>query len=160
MNYARRKALAVRLSLLSEAPGTLAGGQSEKTPWPILKARMDVAFSELVRLSNADDSGFVKCITCGRSGFWKDFDAGHFVTRDHLNTRWDLDNVKPQCQHENRRMGGKPYEFGQALNLLSAGMADRLIAKGDEPEHQIRQQTPQMLLDIRAALKIQRKRFK
>lgn len=160
MSHYKRKAQKVRFELLAEAGCELAKPRKEVIPWPILKERLDDAFSELVRLSNADELGNVKCITCDKTGWWQDFDAGHFVTRDHLPTRWDMDNVKPQCQHENRRMGGKPYEFGRALNLISPGLADRLILKGSQPADQVRHTADQLLLDIRAQLKVQRKRFK
>ncbi len=158
--YARKKALAVRLALLAEAPGTLTGGKDEKTPWPILKAKLDKAFSELVRLTHSDNGGWCKCVTCPTDGYWKGFDCGHFVDRDQLPTRWDLDNCRPQCQVCNRFKTGRRYEFGRALNAENPGLADQLILKGKGPSEEIRQQAPQMLIEIRAALKIQRRRFK
>lgn len=161
MSYAARKARNIRFQLLAEAGAPLANIGKKSDPWPVLKAKLDKAFSELVRLTHADDNGIVTCIDgCGKSGHWKEFDCGHFVHRDKLPTRWDLDNCRPQAQHCNRRQDGKPYQFGQALNRESPGLADRLIAKGEEPGYEVRNRAPEMLLEIRAKLKAQRKRFR
>jgi hypothetical protein len=133
----------------------------DSTPWPILKAKLDKAFSELIRMTHADDNGMVTCIDgCGRSGHWKDFDCGHFVTRDKLPTRWHMDNARPQAGFCNRKCNGKQYEFGQALNRESPGLADRMFALSEGPADQVRLNADQLLLEIRAALKIQRKRFR
>jgi hypothetical protein len=157
MTYSRRKALKVKFELLAE--GALLPRQ-KSDPWPVLKAKLDKAFSELVRRTYADDCGFSKCITCGMVGHWKDFDCGHFVDRDQIPTRWDIENCRPQCEAENRFKSGKRYEFGRALNAENPGSADRLILRGKENPELIRMQAPQLLLEIREKLKIQRKRFR
>lgn len=160
MSYARKKALGVRLALLAEAPGTNVGGKLND-PWPALKAKLDKAFSELVRRTYADDDGIAKCITCEKTGPWITFDNGHFVPRNNLNTRWDIDNCAPQCPFDNRRRNGRLYEFGQAINKrLGPGNAERLIAKGGKPAADMRDKAPALLIEIRRLLKIQRKRFK
>lgn len=160
-SYARQKAQRIRLQLLAEAGCPLATPGRKNDPWPALKAKLDKAFSELIRLTHADDQGMVTCIDgCGKTGHWKDFDCGHFVHRDKLPTRWDMDNCRPQAQYCNRKQDGKPYEFGRALNLENPGLADRLIEKGAGPGHEIRDRAPAMLLEIRAKLKVQRKRFR
>lgn len=160
-SYAARKARNVRFQLLAEAGCPLATPGTEKVPWPVLKAKLDSSFSELVRMTHADDQGRVTCIDgCGRTGFWRDFDCGHFVDRDKLPTRWDMDNCRPQAQVCNRMKTGRRYEFGRALNTESAGLADRLLEKAEGPADQIRHTADQLLLEIRAKLKIQRKRLK
>jgi hypothetical protein len=122
---------------------------------------LDSSFSELVRTTFADENGIVSCIDgCGKTGFWRDFDCGHFVDRDKLPTRWDLDNCRPQHPVCNRMKTGKRYEFGRALNRANPGIADRLLEKSEEPGHLIRDQAPEMLLEIRAKLKIQRQRLR
>ena len=141
--------------------GAIGNPGINKTPWPILKEKLDKAFSELARISRADDNGMVTCIDgCGKSGHWKDFDCGHFVDRDNLPTRWDLDNCWPQAQDCNRFKAGRRYEFGRALNAINPGMADRLLLKSKEPGDKIRFDAEQMLLDIREKLKVQRKRLR
>lgn len=161
MTYARRKAQKIRFQLLAEAGCELATPGRKNDPWPVLVAKLDKAFSELARMSRADENGMVKCIDgCRRSGYWKDFDCGHFADRDNLPTRWDLDNCWPQARPCNRFKAGKRYEFGRELNRISPGLADRLLLKAKEPADQIRQDAPALLEKIRAQLKIQRKRFR
>lgn len=158
MSYAKRKAMKIKYEMLAE--GALLPGK-KSTPFPILKERLDDVFSELIRLTHADDNGMVTCIDgCGRSGHWKDFDCGHFADRDNLPTRWHLDNCRPQAQYCNRKEKGKRYEFGRALNAESPGLADRVLELSEQPGDQIRFKAPEMLIEFRAMLKEQRKRFK
>ncbi len=162
MSYLRRKAKKVKYELLAEAGCELAQGK-DKIPWPILKERLDHDFSELARMSRADDDGIVTCIDgCGETGHWKDFDCGHFADRDNLPTRWLLDNCFPQNRACNRFKTGKRYEFGRALNAMKPGMADELLLKARDPvlAAKVRHEAPEMLDQIRAQLKIQRKRFR
>ena len=161
MSYWKRKQKRIRNEFLIEAQCALAQTGKKSTPFPILKERLDSAFSELARMSRADDQGRVTCIDgCGRSGFWRDFDCGHFADRDNLPTRWLLDNCWPQAEECNRFKSGKRYQFGRALNRIRPGLADELLLKADEPADQIRHTADQLLLDIRAKLKIERKRLK
>lgn len=158
MSYAKRKARNTHFALLAE--GALLHGK-KSDPFPILKQKLDKAFSELIRMSHADDNGMVTCIDgCGKTGHWKTFDCGHFVDRDKLPTRWHMDNCRPQNPVCNRMKTGKRYEFGRALNAESPGLADRMLLLSEEPGHEVRQRAPAMLLEIRAKLKEQRKRFK
>jgi len=78
--------------------------------------KCDRYFSKYVRLKYADKNGYVKCYTCGRKFHWKKIDAGHFITRDAKNTRYDEENIRPQCSTCNRFKSGKTAEF--ALHLL------------------------------------------
>ena len=59
--------------------------------------KLDAVFSQYIRLSNADKNGYCTCVTCGKKYFWKQIQAGHFMSRKHYSTRWLEDNVKPQC---------------------------------------------------------------
>lgn len=161
MNYASKKAQRIRFQLLADAGCALATPGRKSDPWPVLKRKLDEAFSELIRLTHADDNGMVTCIDgCGKKGYWKEFDCGHFVDRDKLPTRWHLDNCRPQAPHCNRVKKGMRYEFGRALNAESPGLADRMIELSEGPGHEIRDKAPEMLLEIRAKLKEQRKRFR
>jgi hypothetical protein len=161
VSYWKRKAQKIRNELLAEAGCALAGSGKQNDPWPLLKAKLDAAFSDLIRMSHADDQGMVHCIDgCGEFGYWKDFDCGHFMDRDQLPTRWHLDNCRPQAPYCNRQKKGKRYEFGRALNAESPGLADRMAALSAEPGDQVRFTAPELLLEIRAKLKIQRKRLK
>ena len=44
-----------------------------------LEKILDKVFSGFIRLRDADDRGYVSCITCGSIHFWKDIDCGHYI---------------------------------------------------------------------------------
>ena len=82
--------------------------------------KLDVVFSKYIRLSNADKKGYCTCVTCGKKFFWKEIQAGHFMSRKHYSTRWNEDNVKPQCVACNVYRAGEQYKYSLYLgNKLS-----------------------------------------
>lgn len=104
--------------------------KSPKTPRARSVAALDKAFSIWVRKSGADHTGRACCYTCGKVQQWREMDAGHFRSRVHHATRWDEQNVKPQCKFCNGPRGGEQYLFGVALDReYGEGTADRLTAK-------------------------------
>ena len=54
-----------------------------------LVKKLDVVFSQYIRLSNADNNGYCNCVTCNKTFFWKEIQAGHFMSRKHYSIRWD-----------------------------------------------------------------------
>ena len=78
----------------------------------------DKWFSVYVRLRDADEDGNVTCCSCGKTQFWRDADAGHFIGRKIRATRYCEKNVNAQCRYCNRFLDGN-----------SAGYATFLISK-------------------------------
>lgn len=107
--------------------------RGKSTPRTKLIAKLDRAFSRYIRQKDADHAGYVDCYTCGKTKHWKEVDAGHFQTRAKYSTRWDEENVKPQCKHCNMRNGGHQYEFGLHLDReYGAGKADEVIRRSND----------------------------
>ena len=93
------------------------------------KAALDREFSRYIRLRDSDPTGWGTCITCRESVFWKDADAGHFVSRTITNTRWDPRNVNMQCKGCNMSPGGRQWEHGNAIDAkFGDGTAAELTA--------------------------------
>ena len=46
-----------------------------------------------------------ECYTCGAVRHWSEVDAGHFMSRACMSTRWDEKNVQFQCKRCNMRSG-------------------------------------------------------
>ena len=85
-----------------------------------LVKKLDVVFSQYIRLSNADNNGYCTCVTCNKTFHWKQIQAGHFMSRKHYSTRWDERNVKPQCVRCNIYNQGEGYLYSLYLgNKLS-----------------------------------------
>ena len=82
-----------------------------------LKKELDKWFSLFIRLRNATDEGMTQCFTCGKVDHYKRLQCGHFQSRKHLTTRWDLKNCQVQCPSCNVFRYGEQYKFG--LNLDS-----------------------------------------
>ncbi len=57
-----------------------------------LKKKADALFSAFIRQR---DGG--KCITCGKFDEWKYMQAGHYISRDITELRYDPRNVNCQC---------------------------------------------------------------
>lgn len=62
-----------------------------------LKKILDKTFSEYIRRTNADRNGDCICVTCDKKDHWKNMHAGHYLSRQYLSTRFDENNVFPQC---------------------------------------------------------------
>jgi|TARA_R110002020_G_scaffold34108_7_gene104129 NAD-dependent SIR2 family protein deacetylase len=97
--------------------------------------KLDRVFSEYVRVKHSDGNGYCSCITCDKKFHYKNIDAGHFVSRRHILTRYDEMNVFPQCKYCNRFLNGLQYEYGKALDSrFGKGTADKIIAKSKANE--------------------------
>ena len=80
-----------------------------------LKKELDKWFSLFIRLRESEE-GLVQCFTCNKvSNYKSGMQNGHFQSRKHLSTRWDLKNCQVQCVGCNMFKAGEQYKF--SLNL-------------------------------------------
>ena len=100
---------------------------SKKPTRSKLVKKLDVVFSQYVRLKNSDKRGYCSCVTCGKA-HWKTggIQAGHFISRKHYSTRWDERNVHPQCVACNVYRAGEQYIYSL---YLGSNLADELYKK-------------------------------
>lgn len=93
-------------------------------------------FSEYIRRRDALKFSYgnhAQCVTCPHRGHWKNFDCGHFMSRRHLSTKFNEQNVAAQCKGCNGLGAGKQYEFGLAIDKRwGKGTADRLLIKSKQ----------------------------
>jgi len=80
-----------------------------------LEKILDRVFSEFIRLRDADDNGYVRCITCGSYHKWNDIHDGHYINRDVKIVRFNEVNCNPQCVSCNSFHSGKIYLYRQKL---------------------------------------------
>lgn len=86
---------------------------------PEMVKEVDAIFSKYIRYRDRHQ----KCICCNMplnsSGsiptLGGDYDAGHYVTRGNMATRWDEMNVHAQRKHCNRYEGGNYIGFRKGL---------------------------------------------
>jgi len=103
--------------------------KSKKPTKSKLVKKLDIVFSQYIRKSNADENGYCTCVTCDRKFFWKEIQAGHFMSRKHYSTRWDEDNVKPQCKACNVFNQGEQYRYSI---YLGSEKSEELLRKSRE----------------------------
>src|SRR5688572_10607445 len=102
----------------------------KKTDRQKLITKLDTMFSLFIRLRDSDKNGIVKCITCGDFKHYTEVDAGHFITRENMGTRWEECNCNGQCPHCNRFKSGKQFEHGLAIDRKHGpGTASKLLVK-------------------------------
>lgn len=75
------------------------------------KDRIDRVFHEYIRRRDVNSDGYGECISCSKGIHFTESDAGHFISRQHLSTRWDERNVHLQCRKCNRFEYGRQYEY-------------------------------------------------
>ena len=91
-------------------------------------SKADAEFSRWVRRTAADKSGWAACITCEKKYEWNKLHNGHFMSRRHTNTRWEVKNTSPQCSGCNTFRGGEQFIFGQKLDKkFGAGTAELML---------------------------------
>ena len=86
-------------------------------------------FSQYIRLRVTDHRGMGECYTCGSGRHWGEVDAGHFISRACMSTRWnDEGNVQFQCKRCNGFRSGEQYLFAQHLDREHGeGTAEALL---------------------------------
>ena len=120
---------------------------------------LDVAVSKYVRIREADKDGITKCFTCFRTGHWKTFDCGHFIPRGNMFLRWDLRNLKQQCEKCNRYDEGNLDIFAENLEEETPGIVDILTEESKMPHKWSRDELKEMLISIRSKLKLAELKF-
>ena len=81
-----------------------------------LVVKLDKIFSQYIRLRKTDQDGFGFCYTCDKKIHWRKVDAGHFMGRGSMNTRWDEENVQFQCKGCNGFRSGEQWVYSQRLD--------------------------------------------
>lgn len=77
--------------------------------------KLDEVFSRYIRLTYANDSGYVACYTCDKVMRWDESQNGHYISRGHMTTRWDESNCRVQCPGCNVFKNGNYTEYAYRL---------------------------------------------
>lgn len=94
-----------------------------------LKKRVWKLASEYNRRKDADENGYTACVTCGKPGYWRDFDAGHFIAKGNGNSVYFVDdNIHAQCRRCNSfDEGNKENYYPYMLKRYGQERIDELI---------------------------------
>jgi hypothetical protein len=102
--------------------------QLQNTLWPL--------FALYIKLKWSQDGTYVNCFTCDKTLTIGDRDcqAGHFIPRTYSPTKYDEDNVYPQCSRCNEFLSGHPVEFEARLkDWIGVDGVEDLKDKAREP---------------------------
>lgn len=120
---------------------------------PALRNKLDALFSKWVRLSAANENGYASCVSCGKQEYWKEMDAGHFIPRGSIATRWDPRNCHPQCKRCNRF--AVDHYIGYTLwmqEYYGQAVIDELMSQKGRPHKVTRSDYEDMIADIAGRL--------
>ena len=93
-----------------------------------LVIKLDTVFSQYIRRKDAIDE-IATCVTCNKKDHYKKLQCGHFMSRRHYSTRWDENNVAPQCKYCNRYCQGEQFLFSKHLGLK---LSNKLLIKSKQ----------------------------
>lgn len=82
---------------------------------PDLKAKLDKEFSLFIRFRDCMPNGYFRCISCDEMKPFEQADNGHYINRQHMNTRYDEVNCNAQCRRCNRFQEGNMQGYRQGL---------------------------------------------
>jgi hypothetical protein len=86
-------------------------------------------------LQEANEAGYVRCVTCGKIVKWNECDGGHLIPRGVRGTEVEPDNVWPQCITCNRFGNISETEYAIALaDRIGWDRIEALMAKRDAYE--------------------------
>lgn len=106
---------------------TSRSNSTKKTSHRKLIEKLDKIFSEYIRLRDVDTSGYGRCISSGKIVHWKEADAGHYINRAHMATRYHEKNVHLQSRFDNRFREGNMLGYTKGLiKKYGAGILDEL----------------------------------
>ena len=91
------------------------------------------AFSEFIRLRDADVNGIVNCFTCGTPRHWKKVDCGHGVGRQHKATKFNEFNNHGQCKRCNGFEEGRKDVYSKEVHRpYGKGTWDKLLLQSKQ----------------------------
>jgi hypothetical protein len=96
--------------------------RGELEPVKILIDDLDIIFSQLIRLKEADEHGMAKCYTCEDVKHWKQLQCGHYISRAQMPTRFSEKNCRPQCKICNEDKRGNLVVFAERLEAEEPGI--------------------------------------
>ena len=103
---------------------------------PNLVKKLDRVFALYIRLRDAMDGGYCRCISCGRIKPFAEIDCGHYHSRTHMATRYDEDNCHGECHYCNRMSADHLIKYRENLvKKIGQQKVDWLNVKAHSTKH-------------------------
>jgi hypothetical protein len=121
---------------------------------------LDFVFSRYIRIKEANPDGTAECYTCDKREHWTKLQAGHFIKRSETFLRWDTRNVRPQCVECNCLNHGNIEAYSERLENEQPGIVETLKEQSKDVYKYTREDMKELLVDLRAKLKMVQSKLK
>ena len=128
--------------------------RGELEPVKILTNDLDIIFSQLIRLKEADADGMLKCFTCDEVKHWKHMQCGHYISRAQMPTRFSEKNCRPQCKTCNEDKHGNLIVFAERLEAEEPGLVAILQEQARCIQDYDRDELKALIVDITRKVKL------
>ena len=114
----------------------------------------DRVISRYIRLRDMESDGKVTCYCCGKRIKWEKAHAAHYINRQHLGTRFLLENIKSNCYECNVEKRGNLVVYAERLNKENPGIVEWLTEQSHTVVSPTRDELKQLLFDYQQRLKM------
>lgn len=114
----------------------------------------DAITSRYVRLLHSDKDGVIICYTCQTKMDYHDAQCGHFIGRSNFYLRYDLRNLRPQCNGCNCYKHGNLGKYRKFLNEEHLGLPDILYEESHLIHHVGRDELRAIIADYTQRIKL------
>ncbi len=104
---------------------------------------LDEIFSLYIRLRDANNEGFVQCITCRKYRHWSEVDNGHYIKRQYQSTRFNEINCNSQCKYCNNWLQGADVAYRDGI-IRKYGLEELTLLEA-KPKHKKKPRNYEML---------------
>lgn len=114
-----------------------------------------VLLQKYVRLKDySDNGGYCTCVTCGKTGHWKEMDGGHWISRVWTKHKINENNLHVQCKGCNRFSSriAEQYTMYMIDTYGEDVVRDMIATKRDVTKYD-RQDLMDMQKDLKAKIK-------
>lgn len=132
----------------------MAGKKKTKTIARLVNDAAEL-LQKIRRIEEADDNGYVSCVTCGVTRQWNDgIQGGHFISRVKTAHKLKPDNIWPQCKKCNGPLRGNHHAYTLFMvDRFGREYVDDLLATQNETRKYSRPEIMGIIEELRAQLK-------
>lgn len=118
-----------------------------------LTCDLDRIISRYIRIRDMEADGKITCYICGKRVKWEKSHAMHFINRQHMATRFLLQNLKSGCYDCNVVGRGELIRYAKKLNEEDKGMAEWLTEQSRTVACPTREELKELLYDFHQKLR-------
>ncbi len=115
---------------------------------------LDRVISRYIRLRDMEKDGKISCFCCGKRVQWTKAHAMHFINRQHVATRFLLDNLKSGCFECNVEKRGNLEVYAEKLEKEKSGIVEWLREQAATVANVTRDELKENLISFQHKLRL------